>query len=83
MSETEIESLNLGTMAGELHRNTAGKIDIAIESLLMFLVYASLGLRLWSRTLQRVSLQINDYLIIIATVSYPPSSTESRYTHLV
>lgn len=55
-------------MASELYRNKAGQIDIIIETILMSLVYASTGLRLWSRSLQRVPLQLNDYLILIATV---------------
>lgn len=49
--------------------NVAGKRDVAVESVLILLVYLSTGLRLWSRRLQKSSLQINDYLILAAVVS--------------
>jgi hypothetical protein len=41
---------------------------VTVESILLALDYITLGLRLWSRRLQRVPLQVNDYLIMAAVV---------------
>lgn len=56
------------TLAHSLGHNTLGKTDIAVQSVLLAIVFISVGLRLWSRRLQRISLQLNDLLIIVATV---------------
>lgn len=57
-----------GTLIGSFGHNTGGQIDVAIETFLLALDYASLGLRLWSRSMTKTRLQINDWLIILATV---------------
>lgn len=56
------------TLVHSLGHNTLGKIDIAVQSVLLAIVFVFVGLRLWSRRLQWVSLQLNDFLIIVATV---------------
>ena len=56
------------TLVHSLGHNTLGKIDIAVQSVLVGIVFVSVGLRLWSRRLQWMSLQLNDFLIIVATV---------------
>ncbi|KAI1202191.1 hypothetical protein F5X97DRAFT_288210 [Nemania serpens] len=57
-----------GTLIGEFWRNVGGQADIGVESTLLALGYITLGLRLWSRRIQRARLQLNDWLIIFATV---------------
>ncbi|TGJ81355.1 hypothetical protein E0Z10_g7407 [Xylaria hypoxylon] len=57
-----------GTLVGSFGHNTGGQIDIGIETIVLTLDYISLGLRLWSRRLQKAQYQINDWLIIIATI---------------
>ncbi|KAI0878455.1 hypothetical protein GGS24DRAFT_394938 [Hypoxylon argillaceum] len=57
-----------GTLIGSFGHNTGGQIDVAIETFLLALDYASLGLRLWSRSMTKTRLQINDWLIILATI---------------
>lgn len=54
------------TLAHSLGHNTLGKTDIAVQSVLLGIVFVFVGLRLWSRRFQ--SLQLNDLLIIVATV---------------
>ncbi|KAJ5933115.1 hypothetical protein N7516_007604 [Penicillium verrucosum] len=54
------------TLVHSLGHNTLGKIDIAVQSVLLAIVFVSVGLRLWSRPLQWISLQLNDLLIILA-----------------
>ena len=56
------------TLVHTLGHNTLGKIDIAVQSVLLAIVFVSVGLRLWSRRLQWNSLQLNDLLIIVTTV---------------
>lgn len=56
----------VGTMIDSFPHNGPGKLDVIIESILLFLVYVTFALRLWSRQLQRASLQINDWLIMAA-----------------
>jgi hypothetical protein len=58
----------VGTLIGELHRNFGGQVDIIVETILLFLDFVTLGLRLWSRSMTKAGLQLNDWLIIIATV---------------
>ncbi|QQK45263.1 putative integral membrane protein [Penicillium digitatum] len=50
-----------------LGHNTVGKADIAVQSVLLALVLVFVGLRVWSRRLQCLSLQWNDILILVAT----------------
>ncbi|KAK8088353.1 nucleoside-triphosphate phosphatase [Apiospora hydei] len=57
-----------GTMAGALHRNSAGITVLSIETILLASDFVSLGLRLWSRRLIKSNLQVNDILIIIAMI---------------
>ena len=59
----------MGTLVNSFKDNTAGKTDLIVETILLALCYITLGFRLWSRRLQRVNFQLNDYLIIAATVS--------------
>lgn len=54
--------------------NASGQRDMIAEFILLALVYTSVGLRLWSRRLQKTNLQVNDYLILLAVVSLAPSS---------
>ncbi|KAJ5783987.1 uncharacterized protein N7518_009664 [Penicillium psychrosexuale] len=55
------------TLVHSLGHNTLGKTDIAVQSVLLGIVFVFVGLRLWSRRLQWMSLQLNDLLIIVAT----------------
>lgn len=64
------------TLLPSLGHNTLGKADIAIQSVLLAIVLILVALRSWSRRLQRLSLQINDYLIIGATVRFDSSFME-------
>lgn len=57
------------TLLPSLGHNALGKADVAIQSVLLATVLVLVALRSWSRRLQRLSLQINDYLIIGATVN--------------
>ncbi|KAI1496580.1 hypothetical protein F5X99DRAFT_424436 [Biscogniauxia marginata] len=59
-------SLNTGTLTGSLPHNESGKNDIIVEMILLALSYVALGLRLWSRKIQRAQWQLNDWLILIA-----------------
>ncbi|KAI5924943.1 hypothetical protein F4810DRAFT_662045 [Camillea tinctor] len=59
-------SAPVGTLIGALPRNGPGKTDIIVETIFLALDFVSVGLRLWSRHLQRMRLQINDILIIAA-----------------
>lgn len=58
----------MGTAAHSLGRNWLGTTDIAVQSVLLAIVFVAIGLRLWSRRLQRISLQWNDWLIVGAMV---------------
>ncbi|KAI1112505.1 hypothetical protein F5Y14DRAFT_421931 [Nemania sp. NC0429] len=58
-----------GTLIGEFWRNVGGQADVGVESTLLALGYITLGLRLWSRRIQRARLQLNDWLIMCATVT--------------
>ncbi|KAJ5598638.1 hypothetical protein N7537_008722 [Penicillium hordei] len=55
------------TLVHSLGHNALGKIDIAVQSVLLAIVFVFVGLRLWSRRLQWVPLQLNDLLIMVAT----------------
>ncbi|KAJ5855039.1 hypothetical protein N7534_007582 [Penicillium rubens] len=55
------------TLVHTLGHNTLGKTDIAVQSVLLTIVFLSVGLRLWARRLQWISLKLNDMLIIFAT----------------
>ncbi|KAI0404549.1 hypothetical protein F4802DRAFT_566386 [Xylaria palmicola] len=57
-----------GTLIGSFGHNTGGQIDIGVETVVLALDYISLGLRLWSRSIQNTGYQINDWLIITATI---------------
>ncbi|KAI1123053.1 hypothetical protein F5Y10DRAFT_252679 [Nemania abortiva] len=57
-----------GTLIGVFWRNVGGQADVGVESTLLALGYITLGLRLWSRSIQRAPYQLNDWLIIFATV---------------
>lgn len=57
-----------GTLVYELGHNWLGKVDIAVQTVLLAICFVAVGLRLWSRRLQQVSLQGNDWLIVAATV---------------
>ncbi|KAI1373507.1 hypothetical protein F4677DRAFT_455936 [Hypoxylon crocopeplum] len=56
----------LGTLVGALPWNSPGKTDLIVETIFLVLDFVSMGLRLWSRLLQRMPLQVNDILNIIA-----------------
>ncbi|KAJ5375668.1 hypothetical protein N7517_007674 [Penicillium concentricum] len=55
------------TLIHSLDHNTLGKTDIAVQSVLLAIVFVAVGLRLWSRRLQCIPLKLNDLLIIVAT----------------
>lgn len=57
-----------GTLVHALAHNWLGKADIAVQTILLAFVFVTVGLRLWSRRLLRVSLQANDGFILAATV---------------
>jgi hypothetical protein len=57
-----------GTLVHSLGHNTLGTADIAIQSIFLALCFIAVALRLWSRRLQWVSSQVNDWLIMGATV---------------
>lgn len=56
------------SLAGSLPQNTVGMATVVIESVLLILVFLSIGLRLWSRRMLEMSLEANDYLILMAAV---------------
>jgi len=58
------------SLAGSLPQNTVGTATVVIESILLLLVFLSIGLRLWSRKLLQMRLQANDYLILVAAVCF-------------
>lgn len=58
-----------GNLIDALPRNGPGMTDLATETILLAIAYLSLGLRLWSRRLQRAEWQLNDWLIIVAAVN--------------
>ncbi|KAI1177724.1 hypothetical protein F4777DRAFT_576802 [Nemania sp. FL0916] len=62
-----METAPTGTLAGEFWRNTHGQVEVSVEAALLGLVYISLGLRIWSRSIQRARYQLNDWLIFVAT----------------
>ncbi|KAI0412993.1 hypothetical protein F5X98DRAFT_379247 [Xylaria grammica] len=57
-----------GTLIGSFSHNTGGQIDIGIETVVLALDYISLGLRIWSRSIQKTRYQINDWFIVAATI---------------
>ncbi|KAJ5352883.1 hypothetical protein N7452_001857 [Penicillium brevicompactum] len=56
-----------GTLVHSLGHNTLGKADIAVQTIFMNVCLIAVALRLWSRRLQWLSLQVNDCLILGAT----------------
>jgi len=56
----------LGTLASVFWRNAPGMTDVITETILLALGYVAVGLRLWSRRLQRAQLLLNDWLILVA-----------------
>ncbi|KAI0853708.1 hypothetical protein F5Y00DRAFT_257012 [Daldinia vernicosa] len=54
------------TLIGYFPQNGPGITDVVVETILLFLGFVSLGLRLWSRRIQRAQLQLNDWLILFA-----------------
>lgn len=56
------------TLMGYFPQNGPGITDVVVETILLFLGYVSIGLRLWSRRIQRARLQLNDWLILFAMV---------------
>lgn len=63
----------LGTLVHALGHNWLGKADIAVQSVLLTIGMVAVALRLWSRRLQRASLQGSDWLIVAAMVSDLPA----------
>ncbi|CAG8245271.1 unnamed protein product [Penicillium salamii] len=61
-------TLPSGTLAHSLGHNTLGKADIAVQTLFLGICLIAVALRLWSRRLQWLSLQINDCLILSSTL---------------
>ncbi|KAJ5666780.1 hypothetical protein N7462_011189 [Penicillium macrosclerotiorum] len=58
----------LGTLVHSLGHNWLGKADIAVQTILLAAALVAVGLRLWSRRLQRVSLRGNDWLLLAGVV---------------
>jgi hypothetical protein len=58
----------IGTLVHELGHNWLGKADIAVQTILLAIGFVTVGLRLWSRRLQGISWQGNDWLIVVGTV---------------
>lgn len=58
------------SLAGSLSQNAVGTATVVIESVLLVLVFLSIGLRLWSRVLLQMRLEANDYLILVAAVRH-------------
>ncbi|KAL2285552.1 hypothetical protein FJTKL_08193 [Diaporthe vaccinii] len=56
------------SLAGSLSQNAVGTATVVIESILLLLVFLSIGLRLWSRVLLQMRLEANDYLILVAAI---------------
>ncbi|KAI1095499.1 hypothetical protein F5B19DRAFT_439749 [Rostrohypoxylon terebratum] len=54
------------TLMGYFPQNGPGITDVVVETILLFLGFVSIGLRLWSRRIQRAQLQLNDWLILFA-----------------
>ncbi|KAI1355389.1 hypothetical protein F5Y01DRAFT_327089 [Xylaria sp. FL0043] len=57
-----------GTLIGSFSHNTGGQVDVVLETIILGLDYLSLGLRLWSRAITKTRWQVNDWLIIAATI---------------
>ncbi|PVH93236.1 hypothetical protein DM02DRAFT_541962, partial [Periconia macrospinosa] len=53
--------------AHTFHRNKGAQADLIVQTLLLFLDFVTLGLRLWSRQLRRIGLKASDWLIIAST----------------
>jgi hypothetical protein len=70
----------MGTLVDSFAHNGPGKADVAVESILLFFGYVSLGMRLWSRQIKGVGWQLNDWLIIIATVCWKLSQNSTTNT---
>lgn len=58
-----------GSLIHSLGHNTPGKADIVVQSVLLALALVAVGLRLWSRRLERASIGADGWLILVATVS--------------
>jgi hypothetical protein len=69
-SNTGVDKMPASSLAGSLPQNTVGTATVVIESILLLLVFLSIGLRLWSRKLLQMRLQANDYLILVAAVCF-------------
>ncbi|KAI0003426.1 hypothetical protein F4779DRAFT_602043 [Xylariaceae sp. FL0662B] len=55
-----------GTLIDLFPQNRPGITDLVVETILLFLGFVSIGLRLWARRIQRLQLQLNDWLILFA-----------------
>lgn len=69
----------VGPLVGSFPHNAIGKVDIGVEIVLLTLCYIIVGLRVWSRHIQRAELQLNDWLIFISLIS----SSFSPYTFIL
>ena len=69
-------SQSLDSVGLSLSHNWLGKTDIAVQTILSAIGLTAVGLRLWSRHLERVPLQVNDWLIMGAIVSHHLISLE-------
>ncbi|KAI1743077.1 hypothetical protein F4680DRAFT_391935 [Xylaria scruposa] len=58
----------VGNLIGSFGHNTGGQVDVVVETVILALDYLSLGLRMWSRSIMKTRLQVNDWLIIVAMV---------------
>ncbi|CAG7959321.1 unnamed protein product [Penicillium olsonii] len=56
-----------GTLVHSLGHNTLGKADIVVQTIFLGICLIVVALRLWSRRLQWLSLQVNDCLILSST----------------
>jgi hypothetical protein len=71
----------IGTLVHALGHNWLGKADIAVQTVLLAAGFAIVGLRLWSRRLQRAPWQVNDWLILAAAVRSDTSRPRSSHVH--
>jgi hypothetical protein len=63
-----MSSTSSGGLVHALRQNWLGKTAIAVQSFLLAVAFVVVGLRVWTRRRQRVSLQGNDWFILAATV---------------
>ncbi|KAI1178646.1 hypothetical protein F4777DRAFT_81336 [Nemania sp. FL0916] len=57
-----------GTLAGALRHNRHGKTQLIVQTIFLALDFISMGIRLWSRRLQKTRLQANDFIILAAQI---------------